>query len=49
MKKYFIIYDIPVLEHTDIKVGPYSKDDLEFHLIDISGFEGIENIRIIGE
>ena len=43
---FYILYDIEGLGN-DKQAGPYTQDQIVYHMNDISGFEGVFNVRLV--
>lgn len=49
MSNWYITYDVPALGQIGVKAGPYNADEVEIQKQDITGFEGIVNVRVVSE
>lgn len=45
--KFFMIsYEVKGFEGT-CQAGPYAEDEVDYHVQDIEGYEGVRNVRVV--
>lgn len=44
-KEYYIMYEVEGFPETQ-KAGPYCAEEIQYQLNDITGFEGVKNVRV---
>lgn len=46
---YYVEYEVEGFDGIVQKAGPYSSAEVQYQKDDIAGYEGVKNVRIVGE